>query len=188
MPQLNAGLKGDQRAFYMTLGRGLDLGGRVEKRGSRDKEFQQEEKPSLARGRLGPVDGRLDSLHLALLFLLLIWSRPRDKATQNSHAVGKTAPLVHSHWKPARESWCGWMEAGLGRRRPEFKSSLCHQSDLGNFLTALGLRYLFSTVLTVSDLCNLPSASIPVRKSPKPLFSLIRLAGAWGFIFPDWPH
>ena len=72
MPQLNVGLKGDQSAFYMTLGRGLDLGGRVEKRGSRHKEFQEEEKPSLARGQLGPVDGCLYSLHLALLFLLLI--------------------------------------------------------------------------------------------------------------------
>lgn len=72
-----------------------------------------------------------------------------------------------AEWKPALE------EEDLSSSPP-----FAIKVTSGNFLTALGLRYLFSTVLTVSDLCNLPSASIPVRKSPKPLFSLIRFAGA----------
>ena len=93
-----------------------------------------------------------------LLVRLLLWytaiGRPRGKADV-------------AEWKPALE------EEDLSSRPP-----FAIKVTLGKFLTALGLSYLFSTVLMVSDFCNLPSASLQVRKSPKLLFSLIRLAGS----------
>ena len=69
MSQFNAGLKGDQRVFSMTLGKGVDLGG-VGGGGIKGREAL-----GISTGReafLGkrPVKECLISLHLTLFFLL----------------------------------------------------------------------------------------------------------------------
>lgn len=70
MPQFNAGLKGDQRVFSMTFGKGLDLRGEVQGGVKGREALGISTGREVSLGKRTVNESLLISLHLTLFFLL----------------------------------------------------------------------------------------------------------------------